>query len=128
MNDRIRLLLCSTAALLAFTASGQATAAAPPDQPPAPQSYAELLAPIPNALALLKADDALRSARPAPVQIAQYQYHHHHHHHHHHQRSFGYFGGGVGPYYYGPTACYWTWGRAFWNGYRWARQRVRVCN
>ena len=48
----------------------------------------DLLTPIPNAVALLDADDAARSQRPAAegadgVQVAQY---HHHHHHHHHRR------------------------------------------
>jgi hypothetical protein len=39
-----------------------------------------------------------------------------------------------GPYYYGPgpgTAyggCYWTRGEPVWDGYRWVRPRVQVCN
>jgi hypothetical protein len=69
-------------------------------------SYADLLAPIPNAVELLKADDAARAQQPAKdTQIAQgyyypyyygpyespyyypyYRYYHHHHHHHHHYR------------------------------------------
>jgi hypothetical protein len=131
MNTRNGLLLCSAAALLAFTGSGRAAAAAAPGQAAAPQSYAELLAPIPNATALLKTDDAQREARPAPLQVAQFRHHHHHHHHHHF--GFGFYGGGVGPYYYGPAYyygpnCYWTWGRWFWNGWRWAHRRIRVCN
>lgn len=60
----------------------------------APASYAELLAPIPNPIEALKADEVAR------VQLAgwvwngyqwqwrnyerPYYYHHHHHHHHHH--------------------------------------------
>ncbi len=76
-------------------------------------SYAELLAPIPDAAALLKADDAARAReqQSEPVQVAQVyynpyyspyyynyynpyygsyygtyyrRYYHHHHHHHHH--------------------------------------------
>jgi hypothetical protein len=65
-----------------------------------PRSYAELLQPIPNAVALLMAGDAMNAARAKaeaerdPNEIlAQYGYHHHHHHHrwyyrhhHHHHR------------------------------------------
>lgn len=55
------------------------------------ESYADLLKPIPNAVALLKeADEAAGKAELLPaasegeatVQQAQYYYHHHHHHHH----------------------------------------------
>jgi hypothetical protein len=49
-----------------------------------PQSFAELLDPVPNALALLKeVDEAQVAQRKANPQVAQYYYHHHHHHHHH---------------------------------------------
>lgn len=52
-------------------------------------SYRELLNPVPNALAALKADDARRASSPAgTTRVAQGVYigvgHHHHHHHHHH--------------------------------------------
>ncbi len=53
------------------------------------QSYAELLDPIPNAAALLRAADAAPQPESGSVQLAQYggdYYHHHHHHHHHHYR------------------------------------------
>jgi hypothetical protein len=49
------------------------------------QSYADLLDPIPNALATLRAIDAapVQAASAADgVQVAQYHHHHHHHHHH----------------------------------------------
>src|SRR5580693_1173373 len=59
------------------------------------RSYAELLQPIPNAVALLMAADAVNAARAKGeagqnpnVKLAQYYYgyeHHHHHHHHHHR-------------------------------------------
>ena len=41
------------------------------------------------------------------------------------------------PYYYGPGpyyapgyygGCYWTRGEPVWDGYRWVRPRVQVCN
>jgi hypothetical protein len=73
-----------------------------------PTSYAELLQPIPNAVALLKTANELEAAARtskagesgAQTQLAQYwphhhhhnnywrrrYYHHHHHHHHHHWR------------------------------------------
>ena len=60
------------------------------------KSYAELLEPIPNALAVLQAVDAAEAARSAQetaadagVTLVQYHHHHHHHrvrHHHHHNR------------------------------------------
>jgi hypothetical protein len=31
------------------------------------------------------------------------------------------------PVYVEPQ-CYWTWGRAMWDGYRWVRPRVQVCD
>jgi hypothetical protein len=64
------------------------------------RSYAELLQPIPNAVALLMAADAVNVARAKAeaeqdpnVKLAQYGYHHHHHHHrwyhhHHHHRWY----------------------------------------
>ncbi len=65
-----------------------------------PRSYAELLQPIPNAAALLKAVDAADAVRAeaeakrnANVRLAQYwdynnPYYHHHHHHHHHNNYY----------------------------------------
>lgn len=138
MNKRIAALLGGSAALMTMNASQGAVAApANPPASPSPQSYAELLAPIPNALAQLQADDAARAQQPPTrLQLAQYYHHHHHHHHHHH----GYYGGAavlggvIGgllatqPRYYGPPpTCYWTLGRPYWNGYRWIRPRVQVC-
>ncbi len=80
------------------------------------RSYAELLQPIPNAVALLMAADAANAARAKGeagqdpnVKLAQYRsppshptitslvsspsptiagYHHHHHHHHHHHDGY----------------------------------------
>jgi hypothetical protein len=82
---------------------GGAQAAAPAMQDaggvPAAQSFAELLDPIPNALAALRAADAAAAAAPArdeaEVKVAQLYigvgHHHHHHryfrHHHHHHRG-----------------------------------------
>jgi hypothetical protein len=92
MEKKIAGLLGAMATLGAFSA-----AQAAPSPTPAPSdvlranSFAELLEPIPNAAALLKAVDE----SPAPsadenVKLAQY-YHHHHHHHHHHSfyRRYG---------------------------------------
>lgn len=59
------------------------------------RSYAELLEPIPNAVAVLRAAEAAEAARldeKAPTaQLVGYHHHHHHHHrwyhhHHHHHR------------------------------------------
>jgi len=123
MNRKIAALLSGAAALSLSAHAHASTPASPAAAPAAAQSYADLLEPIPNAAAALRADDArLAQQGEAPVRLARY---HHHHHHHHH----GYFGGywGPGPYYAGPGYCYWTWGRPYWNGFRWVRPRVRVC-
>ncbi|HVC51790.1 MAG TPA: hypothetical protein VND87_07195 [Stellaceae bacterium] len=110
MDKKIAALLGAVAGL---ATAGTAQAATAPavngsEAPPA-SSYADLLAPIPNAIAALQADDAARAPQN-PTEMAQYynypysytysypQYynrpyhrhyyrhsHHHHHHHHHHQ-------------------------------------------
>ncbi len=81
MDKKIAGLLGAAAALTTMTAAQRAIAE------PAPSatnlSYRDLLEPVPNALAALKADDArLAKENEANVQVAQYYYHHHHHHHH----------------------------------------------
>lgn len=107
----------TTAALLGAVASlatmGAAQAAAPP-VPNASEalkaaSYADLLSPVENAAAVMKADDAARAQQAPvegniePVQYYNYGpprgYHHHHHHHHayyrhhhHHHHHASYVG------------------------------------
>jgi hypothetical protein len=103
-------------AVAGLATMGSAHAAAPPGPGVAEamqaSSYADLLKPVPDAVALLKADDATRVqiqringyvyfnyGPPPPPPYAYYQpyyppdyrsyypgyyYHHHHHHHHHH--------------------------------------------
>jgi hypothetical protein len=84
MDKKIAGLLGAVAALGSLNAA-QAAPGPDPTEVLQANSYAELLEPIANASALLRAVD---EARPEPsadanVQVAQY-YHHHHHHHHHH--------------------------------------------
>jgi hypothetical protein len=91
MDKKIAGLLGAAATLASMDAALAATTAAPsPADTMRVASYAELLAPIPNAVALLIANDAVRTQSPAQrVQLAG---HHHHHryrrqrsrHHHHH--------------------------------------------
>jgi hypothetical protein len=61
-------------------------------------SYADLLKPIPNAVAMKQAFDEAQSSRAAEPEVLTVQYHHHHHHryyrrryyhhhHHHHHRG-----------------------------------------
>ncbi|MGH7092764.1 MAG: hypothetical protein ACREFB_04440 [Stellaceae bacterium] len=111
MDMRIAGLL---GAVVAIATMGSSQAATEPVLAP-PASHAGLLAPIPNAATLVEALDAARAAEPAPVKVAQYYEHRHHHHH----RRWG-------RHYYGPP-CYWTWGRPYWNGFRWVRRHIRVC-
>lgn len=84
MDKTIAGLLGAAAALTTMSTAHATPAAAPL----AATSYADLLQPVDNALALQKADDARRSETVAGVQLAQVVIvgHHHHHHHHHHAR------------------------------------------
>jgi hypothetical protein len=87
MGKKIAGLVGAMATLGAFNG-----AEAAPTPSPAPtdilraNSFADLLQPIPNAAALLRAVDESRPAQSADenVQLAQFYHHHHHHHHHHH--------------------------------------------
>jgi hypothetical protein len=89
-------LLGVLAGLAAMGSAQAANAPAPvPSQALQASSYAELLAPIPDAVALMRADDAARAQQPpaGEVQLADYNpyypnYRHHHHHHHHHHQAY----------------------------------------
>jgi hypothetical protein len=88
MDKRIAGLLGAAAAFTAVTAA-QATTAPTPELAPA-TSYRDLLDPVPNAVPVLKADDARLSQRSAEevaqisVQVGHHHHHHHVYHHHHH--------------------------------------------
>jgi len=77
-----------------FNAAQAAPAPAPVDVLQA-NSYADLLKPIPNAAATLRAVDeqAPTQSTDANIQLAQFYHHHHHHHHgYYHHHHHGYFG------------------------------------
>jgi hypothetical protein len=86
MDKKIAGLLGAAAALTTMTSAQAAPAQSV--EPAAATSYRDLLDPIPNALPLLKADDArlAKSRANETVRLAQVsvQIGHHHHHHHHH--------------------------------------------
>lgn len=95
MDKRIAGLLGAAAALATVGGANAATGAQGTAQSPA-TGYRELLNPVPNAVAALRADDARREAEARNVKTAQVSvqlgHHHHHHgvrirvgHHHHHQ-------------------------------------------
>jgi len=87
------------AAVSGLGSLGAAQAATPPvnvDQAMTAGSFAELLDPVPNAVAVLQAADEAQAQTPAaPMLLAQDHHHHHqsvlrrllapHHHHHHHR-------------------------------------------
>jgi hypothetical protein len=101
--DKIAGLLGAVAALGTVT-STEAAPLPPPSEVLHANSYADLLEPIPNAGAVLKAmdeQDGVGRGEPT-VQLVQYHHHHHshtvvvtrhrhyrhhHHHHHHHHHS-----------------------------------------
>jgi hypothetical protein len=87
MEKKIAGLLGAMATLGALNGAEAAPAPSPaPTDILRANSFADLLEPIPNAAALLRAVDESRPAQTADenVQLAQFYYHHHHHHHHHH--------------------------------------------
>jgi hypothetical protein len=88
MEKKIAGLLGAVATLGAFTAAQAAPAPSPaPSDILRANSFADLLEPIPNAVATLIAVDESTPAPSANVQLAQFivfPHHHHHHHHHHH--------------------------------------------
>lgn len=92
MDKRLAGLLGAAAALATMNAGHAATLAQQTELAPA-ANYKDLLDPIPNALAVLKADDERLAATPGSdwIQVASHHHHHryrrrHHHHHHHHHR------------------------------------------
>jgi hypothetical protein len=97
MGNRTTRVVGAVAALAAGPALG---APVLPHEPAVPiaASYAELLQPIPDAVARLKLADA--EAAQQPARVVPVQYHDHHHHHHHHTRgwyrSHGYVWSGNG--------------------------------
>jgi hypothetical protein len=127
MDKKIAGLLGAAAAITTVTG-----AQAAPAQPlTAPASYRELLEPIPNAAAVLKADDAAREQMTPDAKLERVQWHHHHHHHHgYYNPGAAIVGGVIGGIIAAQQprpACYWTVGQPVWNGYRWVRPRVQVC-
>ena len=91
MDKKIAGLLGAVATLGTFSAS-EAASTSPTDVLRA-SSYADLLEPIPNAVALLRIVDETTPAQASEnVQLAQFYHHHHHHHHHsfyrHHHHSY----------------------------------------
>jgi hypothetical protein len=95
-------LLGAVAGLAAMGTAQAAPAPGPnPSQALQASSYADLLSPIPDAAALMRADDALRAQQPPAEPTGDVQlvdgyvynpyypnYHHHHHHHHHHHQAY----------------------------------------
>jgi hypothetical protein len=83
MDKKIAGLLGAMASIGALNSAQAAPTLNPTDILRA-NSFAELLEPIPDASARLKAvEEAQAQDTDANVQLAQYYYHHHHHHHHH---------------------------------------------
>ena len=101
MDKKLAGLIGAVAGVAALGSAGalsSAQAAPNPGEALQAGSYADLLAPIPNASATLKAADAAQAQEAkGGMQLAQYYYyygrpyyhHHHHHHHHHHGIHFG---------------------------------------
>jgi hypothetical protein len=84
MDKKIAGLLGAVAAL---STMGAAQASPAPTDPMQANTYADLLNPVPNAVAALAADDEARASRQTDgVKTAQISVEVGHHHHHHHRR------------------------------------------
>jgi hypothetical protein len=94
MDKKVAGLLGAMASIGALNAAQAAPTPNPTDILQV-NSFAELLEPIPDAAARLKAvDEAKAQELNDNVQLAQFFPHHHHHHHHHHHAFY--------PRYYEP--------------------------
>ncbi len=92
MDKKIVGVIGAITGLAALDSAAQATPAAQPSPDLMnARSFAELLDPIPNAVAALRASDAATARETqeqavgglnGDVQVAGYRHHHHHHHHH----------------------------------------------
>jgi hypothetical protein len=85
MDKKIAGLLGAVAAL-GTVSSTQAAPLPPPQEVLHANSYADLLNPIPNAGAVLRAMDKEDGVGSGEATLEQVRYHHHHHHHHHYRR------------------------------------------
>jgi hypothetical protein len=86
MEKKIAGLIGAVAALGTFNGAEAAPGTAPaPTDILRVNSFADLLEPIPNAVALLQAVDESGPAVSGDEKVQLAQYHHHHHHHHHSQ-------------------------------------------
>jgi hypothetical protein len=98
MDKKIAGVIGAITGLAVLDSAAQATPAVTPDSGNLnARSFAELLDPIPNAVAALRAADAAaaREARDESaggqtegVQVAGYHHHHHRYYHHHHHRYY----------------------------------------
>lgn len=92
MGTKIAGLVGAMATLGALNGAEAAPVVSPaPSEILQANSFADLLEPIPNAVALLQAVDESGPGSSANenVQLAQfYRHHHHHHHHHSHYRRY----------------------------------------
>ena len=94
MDKKIAGVIGAITGLATLDGTAQAAPTPNPGDITGAQSFAELLEPIPNAVAMLRAADVAAARAEtvaqsdANVQVAQYHHHHHryrHHHHHHHR-------------------------------------------
>jgi hypothetical protein len=92
MDKKIVGLIAAVSGLGTIGAAQANTPAVDVDRVMNAQSFSELLEPIANAAAILKADDEGRAAAPdtSNIQVAQWHHHHHHHYYHHHHHHHYY--------------------------------------
>ncbi len=86
MDKKIAGLLGGVAALTLGAAQAATPQAAAPGDGLRASSYADLLAPVPNAVAALQEDDASRDVKTSTGRVRVAEDHHHHHHHRYHKR------------------------------------------
>jgi hypothetical protein len=92
MEMKIAGLLGAMATLGACNAAEAAPMAHPaPAEILNANSFADLLEPIPNAVALLQVVEESGPISSADENVQQVQFYHHHHHHHHHSQYRRYY-------------------------------------
>jgi|SRR5476649_487505 hypothetical protein len=88
MDKKIVGVIAAVGALAPISAAQAAAPIGDVEQIMHARSFSELLHPIPNAIAALKAVDEAHTDPSAQMMVAQYHHHHHHYYHHHHHHHF----------------------------------------
>ena len=92
MDKKIAGVIAAVSAVIPMAAAHASVTPTEVRQAMTANSFAELLQSVPNAAAILEADDQMRAQAQAATPDVQVAWHHHHHHswwwHHHHHHWY----------------------------------------